>query len=391
MRRNPQARARTTQPAARPRAGAIVLAALALPGVCPNPARAEGGADNGLVAFKYLYYQDSQPGLQRVNVSSPAVFVSKPIGSEWLVEASAVTDAVSGATPRWQSSISSASVMNDRRNAADIAVTRYFTRSSVSVSYGYSGENDYVSNAASLQGSWASDDNNTTFNAGIGGSWDTINPTNGGQQGVSDEKRRVTEFMLGVTQAVSANDLAQINVGYTVGTGYYDDPYKTLDFRPSSRRQFAVLGRWNHYLEGDGSALRGSYRYYRDTFGVNASTLQGEWVKPVSDALKLTGLVRLYSQSAANFYVDAQYDAAGYPIFPDLQPGQHNTGDQRLAAFGAISLGLSAEYKLTPQWNVVGNVEGYEQRTSWRVGGQGSIGLDPFRAYFVQVGASYKF
>ncbi|MEO8124670.1 MAG: DUF3570 domain-containing protein [Burkholderiales bacterium] len=391
MRRNHQARARATKPATTRGAGAIVLAALALPGVCPNPAHAEGGADNGLVAFKYLYYQDSQPGLQRVNVSSPAVFVSKPIGSEWLVEASAVTDAVSGATPRWQSSISSASVMNDRRNAADVAVTRYFTRSSVSAGYSYSGENDYVSNAASLQGSWATDDNNTTLNAGIGGSWDTINPTNGGQQGVSDEKRRITEFMLGVTQAVSANDLAQVNVGYTIGTGYYDDPYKTLDFRPASRRQFAVLARWNHYLEGDGSALRGSYRYYHDSFGVNANTLQGEWVKPVSDALTLTGLVRLYSQSAANFYAPALYDPAGYPIFPDLQPGQHNSGDQRLAAFGAISLGLSAEYKLTRQWGVVGNVEGYEQMTSWHVGGQGSTGLDPFRAYFVQVGASYKF
>lgn len=391
MHRNRRSRMRAGKPAARPGAGAIVMAALALPGVCPNAAHAESGADNGFVAFKYLYYQDSQPGLKRVKVSSPAVLVSKPIGSEWLVEASAVTDAVSGATPRWQSSISSASVMSDRRNAGDVAVTRYLTRSSVSLSYGYSGENDYVSNAAALQGSWSTDDNNTTFNGGIGGAWDTINPTNGGQAGVSDQKRRVTEFMAGVTQAVSANDLAQINVGYTVGTGYYDDPYKTLDLRPASRRQFTVLARWNHFLEGDGSALRGSYRYYRDTFGVNASTLQGEWVKPVSDALTLTGLVRLYSQSAADFYVDARYDAAGFPIFPDLLPGQHNSGDQRLAAFGALSLGLSAQYRLTPQWSVVGNVEAYEQRTSWRLGGQGSTGLDPFRAYFVQVGASYRF
>ena len=169
------------------------------------------------------------------------------------------------------------------------------------------------------------------------------------------------------------------------------DPYKTLDFRPSERRQLAVLARWNHFLDADGSTLRGSYRFYRDSFGVIAGTLQGEWVKPVTQSLTLTPLLRLYSQSSASFYVDAQYDDAGFPIFPDLLPGQLNAGDQRLSAFGAISLGLSAEYKVSNVWTISAAVEGYEQRTSWRVGGQGSLGLDPFRAVFVQVGASHKF
>ena len=389
MKRKPE-RPLRTRPTSRG-VGAVVLSALALPGVCLSPAHAQSKAEDGVVAFKYLYYQDSQPGLKRVRVSAPSIYIATPVGPDWSVEAAIVTDSVSGATPRWQSSISSASVMREFRRAGDVTVTRYFERSSYSLGYSYSGEHDYVSNTVSVRGSWASDDNNTTLSAGVGASKDRINPTDGGLLGVSNERRRVAEFMVGVTQAVSSDDLAQINLVYTRGSGYYSDPYKTLDFRPSERRQLAVLARWNHFLDGDGSTLRGSYRFYRDSFGVTAGTLQGEWVKPVTQSLTLTPLLRLYSQSSASFYVDARDDAAGFPIFPDLLPGQLNSGDHRLSAFGAISLGLSAEYKVSNVWTISAGVEGYEQRTSWRVGGQGSLGLDPFRAVFVQVGASHKF
>ena len=58
--------------------------------------------------------------------------------------------------------------------------------------------------------------------------------------------------------------------------------------RPDKREQASILARWNHYLAGDGSTLRASYRFYRDNFGVTAHTLEGEWAKPVSATLTLT-------------------------------------------------------------------------------------------------------
>jgi Protein of unknown function (DUF3570). len=216
-------------------------------------------------------------------------------------------------------------------------------------------------------------------------------PVNGGQQNVSSDTKKTVEVIVGLTQALSASDLAQVNLTYTHGTGYFSDPYKTLDFRPRQRNQGALLARWNHHFDDDRSTLRLSYRFYRDSYRINAHTVQAEWVKPVTSNFILTPLVRLYSQSAASFYVDSQTDAAGFPIFPDVAPGQLNSGDQRLSAFGAITLGLKAEYRMTPLWTVDGKFEGYEQRSNWRVGGQGSTGLDPFRATFVQFGASRRF
>ena len=58
--------------------GPLVAAALALPG----PAAAQGvpGPGPGLVAFKWLSYQDSQPGLRRVGVSIALPAIARAAG-----------------------------------------------------------------------------------------------------------------------------------------------------------------------------------------------------------------------------------------------------------------------------------------------------------------------
>lgn len=371
--------------------GAVVLAALALPGVYAPTVQAEGAPESGVIAFKYLYYEDYQPGRKRIKVNSPSVYVASPLGPNWSAEGSMVLDSLSGATPRWQSSVSGSSVMHDERTAGDVKVTRHFDRSSYSVGLSHSSENDYVSNAFSLQGAWSTDDNNRTWTLGYGRSADKINPTNGGVLDISNEQKKTNEFIFGVTQALTTNDIAQLNLTVGSGKGFYSDPYKTQDYRPRERSQFALLGRWNHFLNGNGSTLRSSYRYYNDSFGIKAHTLQAEWVKPVTDSLTLTPMVRFYSQSAAKFYVDGQYRNDGSPILPIVEPGQFNSGDQRLSAFGALSLGIKAQYKVNPLWAVDGKFETYEQRSSWRLGGQGSAGVDTFKANIVQMGVSRKF
>ncbi len=384
-------RVSSTTARSRLQSGAVVMAALALPGVYSPTVLAEGAPEQGVIAFKYLRYEDSQPGKKRVTVDAPSVYLATPLGPNWSAEGSMVVDSVSGATPRWQSSVSGASNMSDERKAGDVKVTRHFERSSYALGLSHSSENDYVSNAFSVQGSWSTPDNNRTWTMGYGHAQDKINPTKGGTLGIENERKKTHEIILGVTQAVSSNDIAQLNLTLGSGKGYYSDPYKTLDYRPRERTQFALLGRWNHFLNGNGSTLRGSYRLYNDSFGIRAHTLLGEWVKPVTDALTLTPLLRFYSQSSADFYKDGQYDSSGIPIYPTLSTGELNSGDQRLSAFGAVSVGLKAHYKINPVWAVDGKIEAYEQRSSWRLGGSGSSGVDAFKASIVQMGVSHKF
>lgn len=374
-----------------PWAGALVAAAMALPGVMPSTVHAEEAPDKTTINTKLLYYRDSQPGLQRVQVFAPSVQMIKPLNREWSIEGSGVFDSVSGASPRAYSSVSSASHMEDHRVAIDGKLTHYADRSAWSVGAGFSGEEDYQSLSLSGDARWSSADNNTTWNLGLGLSNDKIDSSNGV---VSGETKRVTELMAGVTHAWSARDLVQLNYTHTQGRGYYSDPYKFPDNRPRKRDQDIVLMRWNHHLESWGDTLRTSYRYYRDTFGIRAHTFGEEWVHPVNERWTLTPSLRYYSQSSADFFVDPSIDASGQPIFPASVLANlpaHYSGDQRLSAFGAFTLGLKLGWRIDAEWSGDLKLEQYEQRGSWRMGGEGTPGIAPFRATFVQIGVSRRF
>ena len=63
--------ARSGQPAS---TGAVLAAALALPGLLPHAVQAQVTAPNAtLVQFKYLYYRDSQEAADSMTIHSPAL------------------------------------------------------------------------------------------------------------------------------------------------------------------------------------------------------------------------------------------------------------------------------------------------------------------------------
>ncbi len=361
-------------------AASILSAALMLPGV---QAHAEAPPTNGVISVGYLDYRDSQSGLDRINVHAPSLSIMAPIAGVWSVSGSLVKDDVSGASPRYHTAVSGASHMNDDRKAGDVALTRYLDRGSVTVGAAYSTEHDYVSRALSLQGSYESEDRNTTWTAGIGHSDDKIDPVN---HIVTNERKRTTNLLLGVTQVLTANDVAQLTLGYDDGSGYFSDPYKSFDNRPRTRYETTLLARWNHHVAATDGTTRLTYRYYHDSFGVRGHTLGAEYVQPLSDGWTLTPEVRLYTQSAASFYYDPVYDSKLGAPFP---PGYNGTGymsaDQRLSGFGAVTLGLKASKQIDKLWSVDAKVSAYQQRGSWRLFHQGSPGLDALRAQTIQI------
>lgn len=368
--------------------GPLVAAALALPGVAV--AQGAPGPGPGLVAFKWLSYQDSQPGLQRVGVKSPSLLLRAPLGERWAAEASLTADSVSGASPRYHSAISGASRMSDERRAGDVKITRFEDRGSWSIGMVASGENDFSSRAVSAQASWASDDNNRNWNAGIGYTRDRIGSTN---DPALNERRRTIELAGGVTQALSRLDLVQLGLTLANGKGYYTDPYKSLDARPDVRRQAMATLRWNHHFEAADVTLRSSYRLYGDSFGVRSHTLQLESVWQATPRLAVTPGLRLYTQTAASFYYDPVYSFLGAPLPPGYveAPPRFLSADQRLSAFGAVTLGIKLAWQVDDDWATDIQFDRYEQRGPWHQGGPGSPGLAPFSARFLQWGLSRRF
>ncbi|MBV7536405.1 DUF3570 domain-containing protein [Duganella sp. sic0402] len=361
---------------------ALLAAAMLLPGV----AHAETAPERGAISFKYLDYREDQSGLDRIRVHAPAISVMAPVAGEWSISASATSDAVSGATPRYHTAVSGASRMSDDRKAGDVSVTRYLPGGTVSVGTAFSTEHDYRSRALSLQATIDSADKNTIWALGIGGSDDAINPVN---RIVTNESRQTVNLLAGVTQVFTPFDIGQLTYTYSTGHGYYSDPYKLVDNRPRTREQHTVLAQWNHRFVALDATSRLSYRYYRDTFGISAHTLSGEWVQSLAGGWTITPALRLYTQRAADFYFDPVYDAnIGAPFPPGYVFGgaAFTSADQRLSGFGAVTAGLKLAKQIDQDWSVDVKLERYQQRGAWRVFGSGSPGLAPLRATSLQIG-----
>lgn len=106
----------------------------------------------------------------------------------------------------------------------------------------------------------------------------------------------------------------------------------------------------------------------------------------------MTPLLRLYSQSEADFYVAVGAVEKADPTQPTPPPADavYYSEDQRLSAFGAITLGLKVSKSLNQDWLVDLKYEEYEQRGKWSVYGNSDKGLAPFGARSIQVGISRK-
>ncbi len=388
----------------------LLAAALSLPSL--QSAYADAAPERGVVSLKYLDYQDSQSVLgnsitdtvsgassggsslssgygsqDRIGVHAGSVMALIPVAGVWSVGTTYTSDSVSGASPTYHSS--GLTTMKDLRRAVDVQLTRYFSRGRLSLGTGYSSESDYISRVLSLEGSVDTVDKNTRFTLGGSLNDDSINPVS---KPTIDEKKEIVSGLIGVTKVMTKQDIIQFNLGYSNGSGYFTDPYKSEDNRPRHRNSMTALARWNHHFDDNGTdgTARLSYRYYLDTFGIRAHTLDAEYVQPLRNGWAVTPLLRLYTQNEADFYLAV---SAAEKLDPTRQRVHaaadiYYTEDQRLSAFGALTLGLKVSKQLNQDWLVDVKYERYEQRSEWSVSSGDDKGIAPFSARSIQVGLS---
>jgi hypothetical protein len=361
--------------------GALMAAALALPGILPDAAYAQSAPDKGTFELSYLSYRDWQPGRNRMKVDAPSFYALMPVGDTWAVEGSMTYDAVTGASPLYFNVLSGASI-GDYRTAGDLKVTKYFGEYAVSFGGVVSSEQDFLSRGGSVNVQIFSEDRNRTWLLGFAGTNDRINATNGV---APNSRRNSVEFVVGVTQALTANSTVQSNLTYYSGHGYYSDPYKPLDTRPTTRQTFAWLTRYNQYFADADGTMQLGYRLLFDSFGSNTNAFEAAWVQALPwYGISLTPNLRFYTQTAADFYKN--------PPFPKgFVEGQDYSADTRLASFGAITAGIIVAAPVWDGWNVSFRADYYRQDPEWQVFGSGSPGIQTFSARWFQVNLSRNF
>ena len=349
----------------------MLAAALALPGLAATlPAAAEAPPTSAEFALHYAHYQDFQNDQQRIRVNTPSVFLLLPIGEQWALRTTYVTDAISGASPLFHDTLSGASGKGvaDIRRALDLEATRYFDRGSVAFGYARSREDDYDSDALRVRGTIESADHRTTWTLGVGVSDDTIDTSTSNRIAL-DENRDTTDVQFGVTRVLTPVDLLSASVVLSHGTGYYDDPYKSLDHRPDERNQHVLLLRYHHHFRDHDSTLRGSYRWFGDSWDVDAHTFELEFEQSFGDGWSVTPGLRYYTQSAAEFYFDPPFPAG-------FRPGEPYSADTRLSAFGSLTASITLSAPLGDGWSGDLRFAYYRQESDWRAFGDGSPGVE---------------
>jgi len=361
----------------------LLTAALALPGILPFHAAAQTMPERSVIALQYFDYRDWQPGADRMTVRSPSLYVLRPIGEDLALEGNLVYDSMSGASPLAFNTLSGASGLGvtDYRTAGDVKVTKYFDRYAIGVGGAYSHERDYISRALSVELRTWTADKNRTYAFGVAGTSDSIHPSD---RPIDNGQRNTLDFLFGITQALNAGAIVQSNLTYSTGHGYYSDPYKLLDTRPDHRRTLAWLTRWNQYVPAADATLKLLYRYIHDSFGDHSHTLEAAWYQPLPNGFAITPSLRYYTQSAADFYF-------GPPLANGFVPGEPYTPDTRLSAFGALTPSLRIDKSFDQGWSADISFSYYRQRSSWRLGGSGSSGIEPLSARWIMVGISKTF
>jgi hypothetical protein len=366
---------------------------MALP-ILTLPMRA-GAVEAGEVGLSVLSYRER--GLMKI--TEPVGWTRLQFAEGWEVNASAIVDVVSGASPRVVSNASGTPVQSmtgasigDRRRGGDLKIAKRTGELTVAASRTRSDEEDYRSRAYGLEARWDLNERLTTLMAGFGKANDRVRSTIDPQL---DEPRVTKDYLVGVAQVLSPVAAVQSSVQVSRGQGWYSDPYKlTLTFypdgglpvlvadsRPDHRDSLAWLTRYRHFLAGASAALQVDYRFFRDDWGLRAHTLEVGWSQDLGSEWSIRPALRYATQSAASFYS---------PTVPRPKPAVHSS-DQRLAAFGSLSPSLRLTRRYDSGLVLEGTAGCYYNAASLHAGGSGSPAFESLRAYYVLASLTHHF
>lgn len=192
---------------------------------------------------------------------------------------------------------------------------------------------------------------------------------------VASISRRQSGVHIGINQILNKKSLLQLKYSFANATGYLTDPYKIVtvvddqainetgksinylyENRPDQRKIQNIYVAYK--LNFDTDVIDLSYRYYWDEWDVKSSTLDMKYRYSFGDRKYIQPHLRIYGQSAAEFYRHSLNISEAIPEFA--------SADFRLAEFNAYTVG-------------------FRYGKSYSEGREQSIGLE----YYTQRGDSY--
>ena len=317
---------------------------------------AQGATAQSEIDARTLYYKESGG---RTQVIDPVVDVHEDLGDAWgTLDLLLAYDAISGASPTgaYPSVDVTTSASGRKIAAGSLPLSSYHDqRKAISLDWGrkigsqlpsidvsYSKENDYTARSFGLSDAWTFAGGRGTLHGEVSFASDIVAPVTNNLKLPKKEQG----YALGVTWILGERDLLDVSGSLMRLSGYLDDPYKVVpvgtpgdfvnlpDHRPDTRQRRALVAKYGHHFLW-GGALKTTYRYYWDDWGVKAHTLEAVYDHRLTEDWIVSPTVRLYTQTAAAFWGNT------FAV-----PQEFVSADYRLAAFWSILGGLKVTHRM---------------------------------------------
>lgn len=197
-----------------------------------------------------------------------------------------------------------------------------------------------------------------TLTVGAGVNEDRVSPLGGTPEGLTDgnvlvdrnNSKRSTSVLFGLSRILSRRWMVALDASRTAERGYLTEPYKVIslmdprtgvpvgqltDKRPSTRDRNSLLLSSVYHLTDD--IFYSTYRYYWDSWDVRSHTLELKYRHDLGDGWYLEPRLRLYQQTAANFFTAGLVQGADLPEFA--------TADYRLGKLSSVTLGAAFTFR----------------------------------------------
>jgi hypothetical protein len=287
-----------------------------------------------------------------VTIQGPSVLVRKKFGENFAATANYYVDNITSASI--DVVVSGASQYKEHREQKSLSAEYMRGKSTYSLSYTLSEENDYKAQTGSISISQDMFGDLTTVSIGYSQGLDKIGSSIDPAFAREVDRRN---YRVGVSQVLTRNMLLSLNFETTTEEGYLQNPYRFMRFVgppgsytkapetfPATRTGNAGSARLKYYLPWHASASV-QYRFYTDTWGINAHTAGIEYTQPVTwsplKGLTLTGSYRYYMQNSADFFSD---------LFPRDQYQNFMARDKETSALTTHTMGVLASYQFPVAW-----------------------------------------
>jgi Protein of unknown function (DUF3570) len=287
-----------------------------------------------------------------ITVQGPSVLIRKKVGDSVSFSYQYYLDMISSASI---DVVTQASPYKEHRVQQNAGVDYLHGNTLYSAGYISSIEPDYNSKTAFLNVSQSLFGDLTTVNFGYTQGSDAVGKVD---KGVvlpfrADVDRK--NYAVGLSQVLTRNMLLGLNFETDTSSGYLHSPYRSVRFidplvargysyeperYPETRTTNAASVQVKYYLPIH-AALDGSYRFFTDTWGIQASTAEAGYTQTAFGNWTFSASARYYWQTHATFYSD---------LFPYENSQNFLARDRELAQFHSITGELGAAYEFHPGW-----------------------------------------